>query len=263
MVEQQIISTSAPITAISWTGGKDCNLALLHAWRDGNFDVRYLIVFRLGTKQFKAHPLKFMEAQARSLDLRLIIVDFPDVVVDWMDAYVEGIGKVRDEYGVQVISTGDINLVGMMQRNWMERACEGAGIKCHLPLWDIDKEKALNAMLDEGFEIIFSCVKAPFFDETWINRKLDQTALQEMKEIIERGLTDDQLKSGLKPLDLCGERGEYHTIVEMDLSPEAQKEETPVTDWKGNIHNSNCIWTISLKETEVEVAVGSSITIIK
>ncbi|KAL7477847.1 hypothetical protein ACHAW6_003638 [Cyclotella cf. meneghiniana] len=256
MVEQQVINSSALITAISWTGGKDCNLALLRSWRDGNFDVRYLLVFRLGTKSFKAHPLKFMEAQARSLDLKLIILDFPDGVVDWMDAYVEAIRKVRDEYGIQVISTGDINLVGMMQRNWMERACEGAGIKCYLPLWNIDKEEILNMMLDEGFDIIFSCVKAPFFDKTWINRKLDQTALQEMKEIIRRGLTEDQVKSGTKLLDLCGERGEYHTMcvfgplykhrVEMDLSAKAYEEKISETNWEGNIHNSNYIWTISL-----------------
>ena len=53
--ELQTINDSAAVTAISWTGGKDCNLALLRSWRDGNFDVRYLLVFRLCTKPFQAH----------------------------------------------------------------------------------------------------------------------------------------------------------------------------------------------------------------
>lgn len=257
MVEQQTIGPSAAIAAISWTGGKDCNLALLHAWRNGDFDVRYLIVFRLSTKPFQAHPVQFMEAQAKSLGLKLIFVDFPEEVDDWMNAYVQGISRARDEYDIQVISTGDINLVGTMQRNWMERACEGAGIKCYLPLWDIDKEKTLGLMLDEGFEIIFSCVKSPFFDESWINRPLDQTAIQDMKATINIGLTPEQVDSGMKPLDLCGERGEYHTMcingplykyrVEMELNSEPLKQEIQQTEWKGNIHNSNCIWAISLK----------------
>ena len=138
-----------------------------------------------------------MEAQAKSLGLKLIFVDFPEEVDDWMNAYVQGISRARDEYDIQVISTGDINLVGTMQRNWMERACEGAGIKCYLPLWDIDKEKILGFMLDEGFEIIFSCVKSPFFDESWINRPLDQTAIQDMKATINIGLTPEQIE-GLK-----------------------------------------------------------------
>ena len=256
MVDQQNVHASAAVAAISWTGGKDCNLALLRAWRNGDFDVRYLVVFRISTKPFQAHPIPFMEAQARSLGLKLIFIDFPDEVDDWMEAYVAGISKVRDEYDIQVIVTGDINLVGTMQRNWMDRACEGAGIKCHLPLWDIDKEKTLNLMLDEGFEIIFSCVKAPFFDETWINRRLDETSLAEMKNIIFKGLTEEQIESGLKPLDLCGERGEYHTMcisgplykhkVEMKINPQPMKQEIEQTKWKGNIHNSNCIWAISL-----------------
>jgi diphthamide synthase (EF-2-diphthine--ammonia ligase) len=179
MVEQQTISQSALITAISWTGGKDCNLALLRAWRNGDFDVRYLLVFRLSTKPFQAHPIQFMEAQARSLGLELIFVNFPEVT-DWMCAYsyVEEIIRVRDKYGIRVISTGDINLVGTMQRNWIERACEKAEIQSYLPLWDINKENALNVMLNEGLEVIFSCVKSPFFDESWISRKLDQEAIQ-------------------------------------------------------------------------------------
>lgn len=256
MAERQKIGPAAAITAISWTGGKDCNLALLRAWRNGNFNVRYLIVFCLSKKPFQAHPIQFMKAQAKSLGLKIIFVNFPEEVNDWMTAYVEAISRARDEHGIQVISTGDINLVGTMQRNWMERACEGAGIKCYLPLWEIDKEKTLDIMLEEGFEIIFSCVKAPFFDKTWITRRLDQKAIQEMKVVMNKDLTREQIESGLKPLDLCGERGEYHTMcidgplytyrIQMDFNPEPMRQEIQQTQWKGNIHNSNCIWAISL-----------------
>lgn len=215
-------------------------------------------MFRLSTKPFQAHPIQFMEAQARSLGLELIFVNFPEEVTDWMDAYVEEIIRVRDKYGILVISTGDINLVGTMQRNWIERACEKAEIQSYLPLWDIQKENALNVMLNEGLEVIFSCVKSPFFDESWISRKLDQEAIQDMKCIIAKGLTADQIEAGVKPLDLCGERGEYHTMctfgplykyrVEMKTSVKPLRQEIEQTHWKGNIHNSDCIWFIGLVE---------------
>ena len=58
-------------TAISWTGGKDCNLALLSAWRDERFDVVCLLVFRPEEADFMAHPLPLMEEQARCLGLPL------------------------------------------------------------------------------------------------------------------------------------------------------------------------------------------------
>jgi len=114
-------------------------------------------------------------------------------------------------------------------------------------------------MIEEGFEIIYSCVKSPFFDASWINRKLDRIALEDMKKIISSGLTPEQINDGVKPLDLCGERGEYHTMciggplykskicLEVNDEPNMQMTKQ-TTKWEGNIHNSSCIWTISLKE---------------
>jgi diphthamide synthase (EF-2-diphthine--ammonia ligase) len=58
-------------TAISWTGGKDCNLALLSAWRDERFDVVCLLVVQPEEADFMAHPLPLMEEQARCLGLPL------------------------------------------------------------------------------------------------------------------------------------------------------------------------------------------------
>ena len=72
----------------------------------------------------------------------------------------------------------------------------------------------------------------------------------------DKGLTDEQIQSGLKPLDLCGERGEYHTMVvngpmysskvAIDSNDVPHMEERQ-SKWKGNIHNADRIWTISLK----------------
>jgi len=254
---QKLDPSSSAITAISWTGGKDCNLALLHAYRDLTLDVRYLVVFRLSEKAFQAHPIPLMKAQAQSLGLELLFVDFPDGTTDYMKAYVDGIQRLTNEYDIQVISTGDMDLVGTMERNWMERCCEAAGIRVHLPLWQMDREEVLNSMLDEDFQIIFTCVKSPFFDRSWINRRLDRVAINQMRDIIERGLAQGQIDEGIKPLDLCGERGEYHTmcidgplykekvILDINIEPE---EIITESSWKGNIHNAKCLWVISLKK---------------
>lgn len=259
--ESKIPPSVVDITAISWTGGKDCNLALLHSKRDPALDVRYLIVFRPEDKPFKSHPLPMMEAQADSLGLELLHVVIPANTTDYMQAYVDGMRKLRDEYGIKVIATGDMDLVGTMERNWIERCCEQAGgMRAYLPLWMKDREECMNSMLDEGFEIIFSCVKSPFFDGSWINRRLDGDVLQEMKEMVSRGLTEEQIEKGIKPLDLCGERGEYHTMVVnspfhkervvVDLNSDPIREDIHNgTHWKGNIHNADSIWTLSLKDT--------------
>jgi len=266
MASHQQCSPNAPIAAISWTGGKDCHLTLLYAHRNPNLNVQYLITFCPANKPFRAHPISIMKAQAKSLGLELIFVTIPEGTTDYMQAYVDGIRSVKEKYGISVICTGDMNLVGSMTRNWMERACEkvGDGMSVYLPLWKKDPYESMKEILDEGFDIIFSCVKSPFFDGSWINRKLDWEAVHEMKAIIERGRTEDQIKQGTKPLDLCGERGEYHTMViggplynetlEIDSNCEPLMDALEnVTKWKGNIHNAEFIWMISLRDIPVQL----------
>ena len=94
------------ITAISWTGGKDCNLALLYAKRNPSLDVRYLICFRPEGNEFRAHPIPLMQAQADNIGLKFLFVDIPKDTTDYMKAYVKGIRKVRDKHGIKVIATG-------------------------------------------------------------------------------------------------------------------------------------------------------------
>jgi len=261
MVEQQQLSPKAPITAISWTGGKDCNLCLLMAWRNPEFNVQYLLTFRPENKPFRAHPIPFMEAQAAAIGLELIYVIIPAGTSDYKKAYVDGIQKIKEQYGIIAIATGDMDLVGTMQRNWIERCCEEVGgMRTFIPLFKKEREECLKLLFSEGFEIIFSCVKSPFFDGSWINRTLNEDALAEMMIMTQRDLTNKEIEHGMKPLDLCGERGEYHTMcidgplyrrkVVLQVNTEPDKEILQEgTKWKGNIHNTDILWTISLNST--------------
>ena len=193
----QALAPGARPTAVSWTGGKDCNLALLMAWRDPTLRVTSLVVFRPQDAAFRAHPLELSEMQAASLGLPLrhVIIDG----VDYKASYVAGMRRLRAEHGVEVIATGDVDLVGTMRRNWIEECGEEAGVAAFLPLWRADRGELLRRMLEEGLEIVFSCVKAPWFDATWIGRRLDDATLAAMEAVAatERG-------DGVLALDLGG-----------------------------------------------------------
>jgi len=204
--EAQALGSEAEKCVISWTGGKDCNLALLIAWRDPSLDVVALVVFRPEDAEFKAHPLTLMEAQAGSLGLPLLHVTIPCDTPSYKQSYVRGMRQLREERGVTVIATGDMDLVGDMARNWIEECGEEAGMRAFLPLWQSDREANLRRLIDEKFGIVFSCVKSPWFDASWIGRCVDEAALAEMQAMVESPPAD------AKPLDLGGERGEYHTM---------------------------------------------------
>ena len=204
--EAQALGSEAERCAISWTGGKDCNLALLTAWRDPKLDVVALVVFRPEDAEFKAHPLSLMEAQSRSLGLPLLQVVIPRDAPSYKEAYVHGMRQLRERQGVTVIATGDMDLVGSMARNWIEECGEEAGLRAFLPLWQSDRVANLRRLIDERFCVVFSCVKSPWFDASWIGRCVDEASLAEMQAMAASAPAE------AKPLDLGGERGEYHTM---------------------------------------------------
>ena len=147
--EAQTFGPEADKCVISWTGGKDCNLSLLIAWRDPMLHVVALVVFRPEDAEFKAHPLHLMEAQAGSLGLPLLHVVIPRDTTNYKEAYVRGMRQLRETHNVTVIATGDMDLVGSMTRNWIEECGEEAGLRAFLPLWQSDREANLRRLIDE------------------------------------------------------------------------------------------------------------------
>jgi len=53
------------------------------------------------------------------------------------------------EHGIEVVVTGDMDLVGTMQRNWIEECGEECGVDACLPLWQADRAELLRKLLHE------------------------------------------------------------------------------------------------------------------
>ena len=98
--------------------------------------------------------------------------------------------------GIKGMVFGDIYL--QEHREWVERVCGELGIEAVEPLWNKDTEKVFTDLIDAGFEAIIVSAKAELIDEDWIGRRVDRDFMQYLKA---------------KDIDLCGENGEYHTLV--------------------------------------------------
>lgn len=205
-------TTARKVAAVSWTGGKDCNLALLRsvAAADGDaLDVRALVCFHPpGVARFRAHPIWLQQRQAAALGLPLVMkeVDASQHEGSYADAYAACVRSLARDLGVQVLVTGDIDLVGSSTTNFITDVCDacragGVDMRAWLPLWQQDRAALLDEMLRAGLDIRFSCVKSPHFSAAWVGRRLDADAVAEMA------------KRGAAGLDLTGENGEYHTMV--------------------------------------------------
>ena len=183
--------------AILWTGGKDSSLALFEANRNG-CDVRCLATFAPPKPVFLAHPLGVIEAQAEALHLPHCVVE----VVEPFEAGYEGAFNVlRREYGAIGVVTGDIAEVDR-RPNWVTARARAVGMQAYAPLWERDRHELLRRLLDTGFRALISCVDTRWLDPRWAGRFLDRDAIAELQGI--------RARNGL---DLCGENGEYHTLV--------------------------------------------------
>lgn len=183
--------------AMLWTGGKDSSLALYEAGRSG-YGVRCLITFAPPEPDFLAHPLAFMKMQAQALALPHYVVPIHE---PFEKSYEIALTRLRDETGIRLVITGDIAKVGG-QPNWICECCRKTGLGVHIPLWGRDQNILLRQVLDGGFKVFFSCVNTRWLDESWVGRELNNTAVAELQDV--RRYTG---------LDLCGEEGEYHTLV--------------------------------------------------
>lgn len=183
--------------AILWTGGKDSSLALYEANRNGYF-VRCLVTFAPPETDFLAHPLGFIKMQAQALGLPHFV--FP-ISVPFDSGYEISLRKLRDEMGIDCVVTGDIAEVDGYP-NWIRERSNPVGMNVHMPLWGRDRNDLLRQLLDQGFKARFSCVRTRRLDESWVGRELNDFAIAELRVIGER-----------TGLDLCGEEGEYHTLV--------------------------------------------------
>jgi uncharacterized protein (TIGR00290 family) len=182
--------------AMLWTGGKDSSLALFEASRDG-FRVQSLITFAPPEPDFLAHPLEFMKLQAQALGL-------PHHVLPVREPFAEGyethLRQMRDA-GIDAVITGDIAEVGGSP-NWIRERSRPVGMKVHTPLWGRERQLLLEQLLSHRFKVLFSCIKRRWLTESWVGRTLDEPAIADLRIVRER-----------TGLDLCGEEGEYHTLV--------------------------------------------------
>lgn len=180
-----------------WTGGKDSAMALHEAVR-GGFRIRGLATFAPPQPDFKAHPLAVVRLQAEALGLphRVLSVEAP-----FEQGYEEALQRLRDEWGVRCVVTGDIAAVDGCP-NWMRERCRPLGIDVHAPLWARDRMTLLRQQLDRGFRAILSCVDTRRLDESLLGREIDDALVAEL-----------QAAHARTGVDLCGEQGEYHTLV--------------------------------------------------
>ncbi len=196
----------------SWSGGKDCCLALHRARAQGAILDSLVTMLREDGQRSRSHglPLSVLEAQADAMGAQLVTR-----ATSWdgyRDAFLDAVGEVRSR-GVDLGVFGDIDLEE--HRTWIADVCSEAGVEPLLPLWKAGRESLLDELLSAGYVTTIITVREGVLSRQYLGMDLSHGLLKELA------------KEGV---DLSGEGGEYHTVV-----TEGPAFRRPVRIFKGGV----------------------------
>ena len=123
----------------SWSGGKDSCYALMQvAGSDTELQVLVNMMNEHGLIS-RSHglPLAILQEQADAMNAPLIAR--PTSWTDYERIFVGVLEEIRDDYAVERMIFGDIDL--QAHRDWEETVCSKAGLEASLPLWKKDTKK--------------------------------------------------------------------------------------------------------------------------
>ncbi len=183
------------------SGGKDSCLAH-HVATHWGFTPTCGIVIRPRDPEshmFHLPNLDLAAAQARALGLDVVDVEAP-AGKETETEILETAFQQAIEHGAETIVSGAV--ASEYQRVRIERAAHRTGLKTHAPLWHKDPVDILDTLVDAGFDVRFSAVAADGLDRSWLGRRLDAEARDELVAL--------EASHGVHP---GGEGGEYETVV--------------------------------------------------
>lgn len=178
----------------SWSGGKDSALALHKALMSGKNATLLTMMIENGLRS-RSHgiPKAVLQAQAKCLNLPIRFC-----ATSW-NSYTANFSqelRLFKEEGIDHGIFGDIDLEE--HRKWVETVCSEQKITPWLPLWQKTRAALLNELFTLGFRAEIIAVKANVLPPHFLGKILTPELIQEFEKL---------------QIDLCGEKGEYHTIV--------------------------------------------------
>jgi len=184
--------------ALSWSGGKDCCMALDTLQSQG-YEVVCLVTTvpkELGRTFGHGERTEMIKLQGEALRLPVHFIEC--TYENYTSQFVKAVQSLKKQFNVTGIAYGDLYLDE--HRDWGEKVASASDVEALYPLW-MKKEEALHSLdkfVQSGYKAIVIRVREDLLDDTWLGRIVDETFLQDVQ------------KTTICPM---GEAGEYHTYV--------------------------------------------------
>lgn len=182
---------------VSWSGGKDCMLAL-HRFKQKSTNevVSLLNMCDDDSNLSRSHGLTRSIIARQALCMNLRITQQTSAWNNYEEQFKKAISQLKDD-GVTAGVFGDIYL--MEHRTWIERVCRDMEIEAIFPLWNCNTDDLLREFIDAGFKALTVSVHTDKLPQIWLGREIDNNFFNDI--------------TALDDIDSCAENGEYHSFV--------------------------------------------------
>lgn len=180
----------------SWSGGKESAMAFYEAERSGVTIGRLLNMVTEDGEHSRTHGLSSMILREQSDAIRIPLSQQKATWDTYEKEFKKAVSAIKDE-GIYTGVFGDIDMIE--HREWVERVCSETGVNPMLPLWLREREDLITGFIDAGFKAVVVATDARYMGEEWLGRTIDSKFVKDLK--------------AFGKVDLCGEKGEYHSFV--------------------------------------------------
>jgi len=180
-----------------WSGGKDSCFACYKAKLQGHRIVLLINFADSDGTGSVSHGLSadIIRKQTRLIDIPFLQKAMPEK--GYREAFKALIEEYKIKEGIEGIVFGDIYL--QEHRDWIDKVCAELKVEAILPIWTRNTEGLIKKIIDAGFKSVVVSVKKDILGKDWLGREIDDGFVKDLK--------------ALGDVDLCGEKGEFHTFV--------------------------------------------------
>ena len=198
-----------------FSGGKDSSYALYLAIERG-LDVQRLVTVHPAGDSYMYHVPETDLARLAAESIAISHVDVEpadfgaaeatdsgsqgDVELEPLEAALRSLADELEGGGLAGVVAGAVE--SEYQTSRIEAMCGRLGCDCFAPLWRRDPRTLADEILEAGFDIRIVQVAAEGLDESWLGRRFDEDALDELESLNDR-----------YGVHLLGEGGEFETLV--------------------------------------------------
>lgn len=170
-------------TCVLFSGGKDSTFALWWAIHQAHEVVCLLTIFpeRSDSWMFHHPGLEWTRLQAEAIGITQVTARASGVKEEELRPMKEALLGLANTHKIECVVTGAI--ASEYQNSRIERICSELGLRSIAPLWRRDPEGLLREQVQMGFQFILTACMAMGLDSSWLGRKVDSEAIDELKGI--------------------------------------------------------------------------------